>query len=168
LEAIDKLEHLSAKRHVSAQQVPDRGARGRHAEVIAAHDPEELFRHPPGARGLPVRQRQSADSGDRRVLKRVVDELQPVSVRRRVIIEERDELASRPRQAGIAGARQSFGISVLHHGHVGHRGHESLVKTAVVVDDHDDFSARQALLADRLHRSTYLIPAILGIDTDHN
>jgi len=56
LEAIDDVEHLSAKGHVPAKQVPDWRAGGRHAEVIGADDPVELLRQPGRTRGLPVRQ----------------------------------------------------------------------------------------------------------------
>jgi hypothetical protein len=88
-------------------------------------------------------------------------------VGRRVIIEERDEFTASQRQAGIARAGQALRVGVLRHRHVGHRGREPVVKRAVVVDDNEDFSARQALVADRLHRSTNLVPSILGINTDH-
>jgi len=50
--------------------------------------------------------------------------------------------------------------------HVRHCGGEPLVKRAVVIDNHNGFSAGEALCADRLDRLADLIPSVFGVDAN--
>ena len=167
-EPADERERLPAKRHVPAEQVPDRGARGRHPLVVAPDDPVELLRHPRRAPRLPVREREPADSRDGRVRIALSEVPQPAGISGSVVVKEGDDLSRCQGGTGITPAGQALGLAVLYHRHVRQDGDQPLVERGVVVDDDDRLCGRQRLDAHRVDRGADVIPAVLGIDADHH
>jgi hypothetical protein len=138
-ETSDDVEDLSPEGHIRSDRISDDGGLSREAPVATANDPVELLREPgrPPAAD-PVRLDPAPHSYDVVVAIAEHELLEPVGRRNRVVVEERDHVAARGRDANVPGSGETRRLALRDHYAVEQPRGDLLEQRPVAIDDDDD------------------------------